>query len=201
MKIVETPWVEDLEQIVSAARTDLMIATPFFSSEVLRKIFEQSSRNIKIRFLFGKLTAQSVAEGTTDPLALEEILHIRPNVECKCIENLHAKVLVADSLSERPRAIITSSNLTKEGLQRNIEFGVMVEDSLAREIARRLTSYWNHPNAERLPLEKIITLLNEAKKVEREATLSGTVFSVGRYVRPERIKRIKVLIDERVVTK
>jgi len=199
MSIVETPWVEDLEDLVSAARTDLIIATPFFSSEVLRKIFEQSHRNIKIRFLFGKLTAQSVAEGTTDLLALEENLRLRLNVECKCIENLHAKVLVADSLSERPRAIITSSNLTKEGLQRNIEFGVMVENSLAREIAQRLTSYWNHPNAEPLPLAKIVKLLNESRKIERKATPSGTVFSVGGYVRPERIKRIKVVIDERIV--
>lgn len=199
MNIIETPWAGLLEDFVSAAKTDLMIATPFFSLVGLRKILEQSRRNIKIRLLLGQVTAQTMAEGTTDPLVLEEILRLKPDVQCKCIENLHAKVLVADSLSEMPRAIITSSNLTKEGLLSNIEFGIMIDGSLAKETAERLTSYWNHPNAEPLSREKFVALSNESKKIERKAIPSGPIVSIGGHVHPKGIERIKLVIDERIV--
>jgi len=199
MSIIETPWAGLLEDFVSTAKTDLMIATPFFSSVGLRKILEQNRRDIRIRLLLGKVTAQTMAEGSTDPLAIEEIFRQKPDVQCKCIENLHAKVLVADSLSEMPRAIITSSNLTREGLLSNIEFGIMIDGPLAKEIAERLTSYWNHPNAEPLSKEKFVTLSNESKKIERKAIPSGPIVSIGGHVHPEGIERIKLIIDELTV--
>lgn len=201
MSIVETPWADLLEDFVSAAETNLMIATPFFSSDVLRKVFRKCRRNIKIRLLLGNITAQTVAEGTTDSSAIEEILRRKSHVECKCIKELHAKVLVADSLGESPRAIVTSSNLTKEGLLNNIEFGIMVEGSLAKEIARRLTSYWNDPNAESLSQKKFTSLLSESRKIKKTVFPRAALFSIGGHVHPKGMGRIKIVIDKRIVHK
>ena len=199
MSIIETPWEPFLEDFLSSAKTDIMVATPFFSSAVIRKILEEGRRDIKIRILLGKLTTQTVSEGSTDHLALKLILSQHNNVKCKCIENLHAKVLITDSFTENPRAIITSSNLTKEGLLNNIEFGILVEKSLAREITKRLARYWDDPKAEPLSLDKIAPLLNESSKTENKRVSSLALFSLGRYILPKGENLKKIFIAEHTV--
>jgi len=199
MSVIETPWSGLLEDFLSSAKTDLIIATPYFSYVVLCRVLDQSRRNIKIRILLGKVTAQTIAEGTTDPIALEEILRQTRNVECKCIEILHAKVLVADSFTARPRAIITSSNLTKDGLRSNIEFGILVEDSLAKEIAQKLTRYWNDSKAESLSREKLASIIKEASGIEKRTVQTRTFSSFGVYVPPKGKDIARIVIAERIV--
>lgn len=60
--------------------------------------------------------------GSTDPAAIADIADAFPNCEVRFLPSLHAKVYVADNSV----AVITSSNLTTNGLFRNFECGVRI---------------------------------------------------------------------------
>lgn len=63
--------------------------------------------------------------------------------------SLHAKCVVAD----RRIALVTSANLTVAAQERNIEFGVLVEDSAcAREVASHFEALIREGHLRRLPL-------------------------------------------------
>jgi len=198
-RIIETPWENFLKEFISGVKTDLFISTPFFSSIVLRNIIERCSNNVNIKLLLGKVTSETVANGSTDLSGFRDILQTNKKLECKCIENLHAKVLIKNSMTEKPSAIITSSNLTNEGLSKNIEFGVIVEASLAIDMANRLRKYWDHPNAESLDLKKLDNLLKESKKLKRKPIQKTEKYSVGGRVPPQGKDVKDLLMDKSII--
>jgi phosphatidylserine/phosphatidylglycerophosphate/cardiolipin synthase-like enzyme len=62
--------------------------------------------------------------GATDVAAIASLVELFPKSIVRFLPSLHAKVYVSDSRE----AVITSANLTDNGLWRNFEYGVVIHD-------------------------------------------------------------------------
>ena len=71
-----------------------------------------------------ELFAENVLSGSLDLDALELLIDSEPNAQVINLPRLHAKVYIADTRF----ALVTSSNLTRPGMESNYEYGVGIDD-------------------------------------------------------------------------
>ena len=65
-------------------------------------------------------------------------MEVSPLARLVALSNLHAKVFVADETA----AIVTSGNLTRSALDRNLEYGVLLrEPDLVRAVRGHMLSF------------------------------------------------------------
>jgi HKD family nuclease len=129
-------WREYLGAMLSGAQAEVLISSPYITSDGVQFIVEHISDRVRAQGQISVLTdlsPASVAQGSTDPHALRSLHQVAPRVDIYHLPRLHAKVYVADSA----RAVITSGNLTLGGLALNYEYGVAVEDAHLVETVRR----------------------------------------------------------------
>jgi len=104
----------------------------------------------------------------------------RPNCEVRVLKNLNSKIYLLDG----ELAILAGSNLTRDGLEHNVSFDVVVDDrKAAGELLARLEQYWK--GAE------------EVKDVS--AALQSKSQAYGAWVDPLRAKAIEFLSYEDVL--
>lgn len=139
-RIIQTPWLNYLFNMVRNTKDELLIVAPFFSLDIVRRIVKYAGKNVELHFMLGA-NPRGIAAGTSDYEALVFLheMSFRRHIVVKNIPNLHGKVIISD----RNRAIVSSSNLTREGLQRNIEFGVELNEETSRELYKIMRKYWN----------------------------------------------------------
>jgi hypothetical protein len=76
--------------------------------------------------------------GATDVSALIGLCEAVPGTDIRFLPTIHAKVYVADS----SLAVVTSGNLTRSGLWRNLEYGIAVDDKkLVKKIRTDIMAY------------------------------------------------------------
>ena len=130
MRIINSPWQDELLSFIRSAKKELRVAAPYYGEDVISTILKRSKANTKHFVL--SLSEHDVRSGVQSPAALRAILK-DPSCTVKFASNLHAKVLIADQRF----AIVTSSNLTLAGLSKNAEVGVFVDDpKIVRSLAR-----------------------------------------------------------------
>ena len=130
-----------LPELVRAARSDLLIVSPYVGSEGTELIARSLSADVRnegrLQFLTD-LSPLNICQSSTDPSA---ILGLSREFRASTVVHLpriHAKVFVADNVA----AIITSANLTRGGLSRNYEYGVEVRDTrIVAQIRADLIAY------------------------------------------------------------
>jgi len=189
-KIIHPGWKEELTNFINGVKEDLIVVTPFFSNKVLNDIIRTCNRHVNIRFLFGEISNVSIANGSTDLEVLDTILDQTERMSCRCVKNLHAKVLVGNSLSRAPSAILTSSNLTEKGLHKNVEFGVLLDGNPVKELVDQLEYFWDKA----VPLRKddLKALRQESEKTKKTHHIPK--FSFGKDVPLSK----QIIIDEDV---
>lgn len=89
----------------------------------------------------------------------------------KNISTLHAKVIISD----RKRALVSSSNLTLDELKNNIEFGVELNGDIIADLFRRIQYYWD--KAEKLVLKGSVdkTRRQLEKNRKKQKTETGDI--------------------------
>jgi|SRR5579871_1465471 len=120
MRIIEPSWQTEFESFVASAKTELRIASPYYSKDVLALILRKSKA--RSNYFLLRLSDRDVLAGVQSPTALR-MLQDR-GCAVRLGKELHAKILIADQRS----AIVTSSNLTSHGLSGNAEMGVWIDD-------------------------------------------------------------------------
>ncbi len=117
-------WRDGLADLVSAASQSLLVVTPYIKAAEAEWLCDQVRPGVQVTTL---TTIDSEAVGTSalDITALICLAQASASSELVALPHLHAKVYLADEHS----AIITSGNLTQSGLDRNIEYGVLLRDS------------------------------------------------------------------------
>jgi phosphatidylserine/phosphatidylglycerophosphate/cardiolipin synthase-like enzyme len=141
IEILENPWRNKLMEDVRKTNKELLLVTPYFSKDVIKEILRNRKQSVNTRFLLG-FSERSFKEGESDPEALYLIVGKNPKIKAKHIRNLHAKAYVFDGLE----AIVTSTNLTRNGLQNNMELGIRLIGKMAQEVRRCIMAYWKGPD-------------------------------------------------------
>lgn len=140
--LLRSPWTEHLSNLLSLVDENLLVVCPFLKRSGTNQIFAEFDRrsiqeSVSIT-LITDLKPESVLAGTLDIDALTELGRGVPNLQVTHLPSVHAKVYVADC----KKAIVTSGNLTRSGLQRNVEYGIALrEEKIVREIRSDFEGY------------------------------------------------------------
>lgn len=124
MQIITSPWRDEFNGFVGTVRNSFRIAVPFYSYEPIAQLLKRSKGRKKF-FLFA-LEERAVKGNFQSISAIRAILK-DDNAEVRFIKNLHAKFFIVDE----KRAIVTSANLTRGGLESNMEIGVRFDERTA----------------------------------------------------------------------
>lgn len=170
MRLVKSPWLPVFQEVVRVASTDLLVAAPFITVGPIRQLAALLRRPPPAVKVLTNFQVESLASGSTDPAALDGLWNGLPSMTVWHLAGLHAKVIVADDTC----AVVTSANLTDGGLQRNYEYGVLLEEPDAvAQVREDLESYADLgvlvPRADLSALGELAAEL----KAQRDRVLAG----------------------------
>ena len=154
-------WRASLDILLNEAKKDLTVVSPYIRSSEANYIANGLSPMVNI-ITMTRLDDRSLLEGALQLDALRVLGEFSPNSKIINLPRLHAKVYIAD----KSRAIITSGNLTKSGIDLNYEYGVGIANRrLVGEIYHDLSHYATlgktcPPHA----IDKLSTLVNAAQQ-------------------------------------
>ncbi len=122
MKILTTPWKNDLLELVSQSKKSIKITSPFVKENICREVLSAKQKNVNFE-LITSFKLNSIHTGSLDLLAIENI--INQNGTVKNHPKLHSKIYLFDD----EKVIITSGNLTTGGLIKNYEYGIYTDNN------------------------------------------------------------------------
>jgi hypothetical protein len=121
-------WKDDLRSLLTEARETLVVSSPYVTTRGTDFILANLPNAIKTTIqvsLLTDLSPMNVAQAATDPAAVHSLAAALPRTRVFHLPRVHAKVYVTDA----KRAIVTSGNLTRGGLDINYEYGLKVLDA------------------------------------------------------------------------
>ena len=121
-------WKDDLRSLLTETRNSLVISSPYVSTRGANFVLSHVPDSVKSTLRLSLLTDLSplnVAQGATDPSAVQTLAAAIPQAHVYHLPRVHAKVYIKDA----ERAIVTSGNLTGGGLDVNYEYGLQVLDA------------------------------------------------------------------------
>jgi hypothetical protein len=135
IEIVETGWEMHLHSALRVDSSDLSIVCPFIKRAVIERLLNvRMPKRIRLITRFNLLDFMT---GVSDTEALSLLL--RSGAEVRGIRDLHAKLY----LFGKSLAVVTSANLTGQGLSRNHELGFVSSDrSIVAACRRYFEDLW-----------------------------------------------------------
>ena len=130
-------WRQDLGRLVSGACRSVLVATPYIKHDEAAWLCAQLRPGIEVVTL-ANVDARAVGASVLDIAALGHLAAYSPSARLFALPYLHAKVFIADERA----AIVTSGNLTRSALDRNIEYGVLLEQgALVNRVRHDMRSF------------------------------------------------------------
>lgn len=121
MRVIKTPWKNELLELVSKSQKSIKITSPFVKENVCDDLLIAKPANTKLELITSfKLT--NLYAGSLDLAAIEKVIH--SNGIVRSYPKLHSKLYIFDD----EKAIISSGNLTNGGLLTNYEYGIFSSD-------------------------------------------------------------------------
>lgn len=166
-ELVSSPVENKLTQIVNDAEKFLFIAVPYIKHYGV-DILSKHARTKDLR-LITNFSMQNVVGGGFDIRAMLGLWD-NFNLEVSSLQNLHAKVYIADGRT----AFITSANLTRGGLLENYEYGMVLRDEkLVSAIVEDMNDYFKLGNI--FSRERVSEIIDNVGKIkELQKALAGT---------------------------
>ncbi len=164
-KLYSRGWRKDLRKFLSGAK-QLTIVSPYIrltEAKFVVKSLPKKGANITT---ITKLEPSSLLGGSLEIGALKILEKISDKSMIINKRGLHAKIYVAD----KKRAIITSANLTKSGIDTNYEYGVGITDeSVVRQICTHIDGYVKEGrNIDVDELNRLATKVRVARNKQKE---------------------------------
>ncbi|HDZ9157079.1 phospholipase D family protein [Vibrio cholerae] len=148
----------ELEQLVSNAEVTMDVATAYLTDTKILAL----ANNLKVRLLTSVASADLISGSTS----LEALRWLRSKgIDIRVLPSypkFHAKVYIAD----REKAIISSANLTHNGINNNIEVGVFLDGKEPAKLHDWFESIWS--KASPLTAELLDSLSHGINEIESE---------------------------------
>lgn len=172
MRILTTPWKNELLELIADSEQSIKITSPFVKESICRELINAKKSNAEV-YLITSFRLPSIYSGSLDLSALELIMSNKGRV--KNFSKLHSKIYLFDD----KQAVITSSNLTAGGLLKNFEYGILTDDpNIISEICKDFQSLWdgeNTGNIRRTDIDLVKGILAGLPKIE---TVKFPTFSI-----------------------
>ena len=124
IQLLNRAWRKDLARIASVARDSVVVVAPYIKYDEAAWFCGLLRPGIEVITL-ANINVESVSASALDLAALRCLAEASSSAKLIALSNLHAKVFVADQKA----AIVTSGNLTRSGLDSNLEYGVLLSDA------------------------------------------------------------------------
>lgn len=164
IELLTSPWSATFFDLAKSATSHLLIASPFISSAPLNQVIEIAKKKSPTHFrveLITNLAINSLLSGSLDIAAVLNLAQSLTNSSVTYLPSLHAKIYVADDKA----AIVTSGNLTNNGLSVNHEYGVLLRDTaLVSQVRDDLLQYAALGN--RVSTDSLITINQAAQELK-----------------------------------
>jgi hypothetical protein len=162
-EIIKSPWEKIFVDQLRGAKKHVYLASPFIKSPTASLISQNIKRGTDFRYINSfKLAHFSNGASDLDALSIFNENRCRQ----KNVPNLHAKLFIFDDA-----AIITSGNLTPGGLRNNLEYGILVQDSLVTKIKHDYLSIFNNPDYPKITsniIDKAKDIISSIPKEKRK---------------------------------
>lgn len=121
ISVVKTPTYDPFFTLVKSSSKEVLLCAPYIKLDIVKDILRFKNPLTKLEVI----TSSNIANFVNGSLDIEAIKTLLEN-GCNVInyQNLHAKIYLFDSV----KALITSANLTNNGLYHNYEYGVLIEN-------------------------------------------------------------------------
>ncbi len=137
VQLINRGWRNSLAEIAEAAEESLLVAAPYVKEDEALWLCGLLRQDIKVLTL-ARMELQAISSSALDMEALLRLARVSPSSQLIALPNLHAKVFVADEKA----AIVTSGNLTRSGLDTNIEYGMVFrEQTLVRRVREDMLDF------------------------------------------------------------
>jgi len=147
-----TPFGEEFSRMVQEVRSHLTIVSPYIRLAGVEGLCNALLENSRLSSLDMKVLTRQDPEalpiGTLERQALLDLLHFGEkhplSLRLRWIPNLHTKLYIFD----RESALITSANLTEQGIfgdegKGDLEYGVVLwERKLVKRVSQDVERYW-----------------------------------------------------------
>jgi len=121
IEIISNPWNDKFINYISDAKKEIKICSPFVKFNVLKEIYDNKDDSVKFE-LITRFKISNFYNQVSDIDAIDYMLDKKGII--RAFQMLHAKIFIFDKKS----VIITSSNLTMQGLTTNYEYGILVDE-------------------------------------------------------------------------
>lgn len=125
-EVIKTPTRNIFMSNIKDAKKDIILCAPFVKKNIIKEIIDNKQKDTNM-ILITSSSLPSFVTGASDVEAIEMLLNNR--IQVINHQQLHAKIYLFDKM----KAIITSANLTHNGLNKNYEYGVLLDDIKAIE--------------------------------------------------------------------
>lgn len=185
--LLPSPWISEFERLLDTVDRSLVLCAPYVGTSPCHLVMDRIARrgrseSVDIHILTD-LCRDNLLSGVTDVASLLALVQAIPGATVRFLPSLHAKVYIADAAC----AIVTSSNLTQNGMLRNFEYGVAFSEPETVAIIRSdvlrysaLASPIDHGQ-----LQTFVQIVEELREFSRTAQRS-----VNRQLREEFDRRL-----------
>lgn len=194
IELLVSPWSSTFFDLISSATESLFIASPFLSGPPLNRIAEiinaSPTSNAHVEIVTN-LAVDNLLSGSLDVAALLRFKKAVQSSTVIYLPGLHAKVYIADTQA----AIVTSGNLTNNGLSGNHEYGVLLRcPEVVSKVRTDLTQYAALGNRISLDtLEAISEAAQELKLIRRQSDRSVNAKLKAAFKRKTEAARLELL--------
>lgn len=108
--------------LVEDSKSNIRLCAPYVKDEIVNNIYDYKKPNVKVDFI-SNFSMPNFYKRSSDIEAFKTITNQGDDV-FNC-QTLHAKIYIFDD----KYSIITSSNLTPSGFEKNLEYGVFIKDA------------------------------------------------------------------------
>lgn len=122
VEIINKPINDLFYNLVSDSKKSIRLCAPYVKKDIVNNIYKNKTKNVKINFI-SNFSIPNFYKKSSDIEAFKTIMEWKDKVY-NC-QKLHAKLYIFDD----KYSIITSSNLTLSGFKKNLEYGILINDT------------------------------------------------------------------------
>ncbi|MHA1221968.1 MAG: phospholipase D-like domain-containing protein [Candidatus Heimdallarchaeaceae archaeon] len=152
--LITKPWSGIFQKLVAGSKESIFISSPFIKNSATNILLKNRQSQVELKVL----TSFKLAYFRNRASDIESIENLVDAGKVKAVGNLHSKVYLFD----KEKAVITSSNLTHNGLFRNFEHGILIKkEGLVKEIYQNLYQIFQDSNISFLITNKKIQIIKK----------------------------------------
>lgn len=122
LRIIKSPSAKTFYGLVNEAKESIYLCAPFIKKDIVDQILLRKQPDVDMAVITSS-NISNFLNGSLDISAIKELLN--RGIMVRNYQELHAKIYLFDT----KKALITSANLTNNGLYNNFEYGVLIEDN------------------------------------------------------------------------